>query len=60
MDPNLLTKYTENWVLLSPDRKKVLAHSKDLADLAKKVSRLKVSKNSIYHYVLPNNGYYSP
>lgn len=60
MDVNLLTKYSNKWVALTGDRKKVIASAKNIKDLDKKVNSLKKYPDVIYHHVMPINGYFVP
>ena len=60
MDSGLLNNYADKWVLISSDRKKVLAAATDLRTLINKIKKVKNKKDAIYHYVLPNTGYYAP
>ncbi|MDO8498832.1 MAG: hypothetical protein Q7S44_03530 [bacterium] len=60
MSSKILIKYTNKWVALTPDRKKVMASAPDIKSLDKKVSKLSKNKDLIFHHVLPVNGYYSP
>lgn len=54
----ILIPYENQWVALSPDRKKVLAANKDLEKLHKKLEKEKI-KDAILHFVLPFDRYYS-
>ena len=60
MDVNLLTKYSNKWIALTGDRKKVIASAKNIRDLDKKVNSLKKYPDVIYHHVMPVNGYFVP
>lgn len=60
MDANLLTKYSNKWIALTGDRKKVIASAKSIKDLDKKVKELRKYPDAIYHHVLPINGYFVP
>lgn len=60
MNTALLAKYTNKWVALTLDRKKVITSAKSVKDLDKKVKKLKEQNNVIYHHVLPISGSYVP
>ena len=60
MNPTILSKYTNKWVALSTDRKKVITSAKSIKDLNKKVQELPKKTEVIYHHVLPINGSYTP
>ncbi|MBI2596506.1 hypothetical protein HYW46_07300 [Candidatus Daviesbacteria bacterium] len=60
MHINLLIKYQNQWVALSPDRKTVITAAKNINDLDKKVKKIQKNNNLIYHHVLPINGNYAP
>ena len=50
MDSQLLTKYSNKWVALTGDRKKVITAATNIKDLDKKVKALKDYSGIIYHY----------
>jgi hypothetical protein len=54
-----LAKYTNKWVALSVDRKKILASANGIKELDKKV-KSKNLKEVIYSFILPQDKYYSP
>ncbi len=60
MDSELLTKYSDKWVALTSDRKKIITAAKNIKDLDKKVKALKKYPDAIYHHVMPINGYFAP
>ena len=59
MNADLLIKYTNKWVALTPNRKKVIASSRDLKKVDQQLNRLK-RKDAILHFVVPANGNYAP
>lgn len=55
---SMLYKYEKKWVALTPDRKSVVASSKSLRQLDKKLKEIR-QKNVILHYVPPLDGFQS-
>ncbi|OGD87069.1 hypothetical protein A2870_02850 [Candidatus Curtissbacteria bacterium RIFCSPHIGHO2_01_FULL_41_11] len=60
MNVNLLTKYSNKWIALTADRKKVITSAKNIKDLDKKLKMLNKYPDAIYHHVLPINGHFVP
>lgn len=59
MRGNILLKYEDKWVALTPDRKAVVASGKTLEEVAKKLKKVK-RDDVIFHYVPPFDGTLAP